>query len=205
SHSPGCRQLNGTFTRAGCALPARRPGLRQRRQGGAGTGPARTGGEPRTGWTYIKDLGKHVGTAGESCVLTSHSTQEFTYNSGQSSSTGVGWSNSRKTRAFTISGTFSWSGSLPETWPAFGANRSVWYQTQFKFGEFSCFIPAAAHTFYVDRVNGFAGGATIKAPALDLRFWRTTARAPRSSSGPASTATSTSSSSMPWWSRSKSA
>jgi len=117
-----------------------------------------------TGWTYIKDLGKHVGTVGESYVLASHSTQGFTYKSGQSSSIGVGWSNSGKTRTFTISGTFSWSSSLTETWPTFGANRSVWYQTQFKFGEFSCYVPAAAHTYYTDHVNGFAGGATIKTP-----------------------------------------
>jgi hypothetical protein len=114
------------------------------------------------GWYFIQDLGKHVGTVGESYVLTSRATQEFTYNSGQSSSIGVGWSNVGKTRTFTIMGTFSWSSSLSEEWPTFGANRSVWYQTEFKFGEFKC--QTFYGTFYLDHVNGFAGGATIKAP-----------------------------------------
>jgi hypothetical protein len=103
---------------------------------------------------------------GETYVLTSHATQQFSYSRGQSSSIGVGWSSSGQTGSFTAGGTFSWSSSLSETWPTFGANRSVWYETEFNFGEFSCFIPAAAHTFYVDHVNGFAGGATIKDPIV---------------------------------------
>jgi hypothetical protein len=97
-------------------------------------------------------------------VLTSHATQQFSYSQGQSSSIGVGWSSSGQVGSFDAGGTFSWSNSLGEIWPTYGPNRSVWYQTEFNFGEFSCFIPAAAHTFYVDHVNGFAGGADIKTP-----------------------------------------
>jgi hypothetical protein len=41
-------------------------------------------------------------------------------------------------------------------------NRSVWYQTEFDFGEYVCNIIGVL--FYMDVVNGFAGGADIKAP-----------------------------------------
>lgn len=128
--------------------------------------PNRFPGCAGNGWNYIKNLGKHVGTVGETYVLTSHANQQFTYSRGQSSSIGVGWSSSGKSGSFKDQDTFSWSSSLSETWPTFGANRSVWYQTEFKFGEYSCEIPAATRTFYAIHVNGFAGGATIKSPTL---------------------------------------
>jgi hypothetical protein len=41
---------------------------------------------------------------------------------------------------------------------SFGANKSMWYQTLFNFGEYSCYIPGAAHTWYATHVNGYAGG-----------------------------------------------
>jgi hypothetical protein len=114
------------------------------------------------GWNYIKNLGKHEATVGETYVLTSHATQQFTYMQGQSSSIEIGSSNSGAAGSFHAVGTQSWSSSLTETWPAYGANRSVWYQTEFNFGEYTCRI--LGYTFYMDIVNGWAGGATIKKP-----------------------------------------
>jgi hypothetical protein len=116
------------------------------------------------GWNYVQNLGKHLGTVGETYVLTSHATQHFTYNQGQSSSIEVGVSASGASGSFTAGGTASWSSSFSEDWPTYGANRSVWYQTAFNFGKYSCFIPMAAHTYYMDIVNGYAGGAYIKTP-----------------------------------------
>lgn len=114
------------------------------------------------GWNYIRNLGKHVGTVGETYVLTSHATQQFTYSQGQSSSIEIGASHSGAAGSFHAAGTQSWSSSLTETWPAYGANRSVWYQTEFNFGEYTC--NEIGLVFYMDIVNGWAGGATIKKP-----------------------------------------
>jgi hypothetical protein len=117
-----------------------------------------------TGWKYVKYLGKHTGTVGETYVLTSHVSQHFTYEVGQSSSIGVGISGSGSSGSFADEGTFSWSANYGQDYPTKGANTSVWWQTNFKFGEYSCYIPAAAHTWYTDHVNGYAGGMIIKKP-----------------------------------------
>jgi hypothetical protein len=77
------------------------------------------------GWNYIRNLGKHVGTVGETYVPTSHATQQFTYSQGQSSSIEIGVSHSGAAGSFHASGAQSWSSSLTETWPTYGANRSV--------------------------------------------------------------------------------
>jgi hypothetical protein len=66
------------------------------------------------------------------------------------------------TRTFTIQGTWSWSASFGEDFPTFGGNRSVWYQTEFTFGEYSCNIIGIVK--YVDLVDGYAGGATHVTP-----------------------------------------
>lgn len=121
-------------------------------------------GKAAAGWNYVRYLGKHTGTVGETYVLTSHASQHFTYEVGQSSSIGVGISASGKSGSFGNSGTFSWSASYGQDYPTVGANRSVWWQTNFKFGEYSCYIPTAAHTWYADHVNGYAGGMIIKNP-----------------------------------------
>lgn len=116
------------------------------------------------GWFYIKNLGKHLGTVGQTYVPVTGATQKFTYTKGQSSTIGVGWSSSGSAGSFVAGGTFSWSSSFRETWKTYGANTSIWYQTSFNFGEYSCHIPAAAHTYYMDHVNGWAGGADHKTP-----------------------------------------
>ncbi len=116
------------------------------------------------GWNYVRNLGRHWATVGETYVLTTGAAQTFTYSKGQSSSIGIGMSLSGAGGSFADAGTSSWSSSHSEKWATYGANRSVWYQTEFNFGEYSCSIPRAARTIYMVRVNGFAGGATIKTP-----------------------------------------
>ena len=111
---------------------------------------------------YKRSLGKHLGTVGETYVPTSRASQHFTYSQGQSSSIEIGSSHSGAAGSFTDAGTYSWSSSLTESWPWYGANRSVWYQTAFDFGEYECNIIGVV--FYMDIVNGWAGGATIKTP-----------------------------------------
>jgi hypothetical protein len=116
------------------------------------------------GWNYVRNLGEHLATVGETYVLTSHATQHFAYDEGQSSSIGAGISASGKYGSFTDSGTFSWSANFGESFASFGANKSMWYQNLFNFGEYSCYIPAAAHTWYATHVNGYAGGTYYKKP-----------------------------------------
>jgi hypothetical protein len=114
------------------------------------------------GWNYIRYLGKHVGTVGETYVLTSHATQQFSYSAGQSSSIEMGESGSGAVGSFHDIGTRSASSGMTEGWPRYGANKSVWYQTNFKFGEYTCRI--LGYTFYLDAVNGWAGGTINKKP-----------------------------------------
>jgi hypothetical protein len=114
-----------------------------------------------SGWQYVRNLGKAKGTVGQTYVPVSHATQQFTYSQGQSSSIEVGESTSAG-GGFHGTGTESWSSSFSESWPTFGANRSVWYQTGFNFGEYRCNI--LGQNFYMDIVNGYAGGADIKTP-----------------------------------------
>lgn len=116
------------------------------------------------GWQYVKNLGRHWATVGETYVRTTGATQQFTYSRGQSSSIGIGLSTSGHAGSFTPGGTMAWSASHGKDWPVFGANRSVWYRTTFNFGEYSCSIPTGARTSYVDIVNGFGGGFEVKTP-----------------------------------------
>lgn len=116
------------------------------------------------GWQYVRNLGKAKGTVGSTYVPTSHATQQFTYDVGQSSSIGFGYS-TEAGGGFKFGGTASWSSSLRTAWPTFGANRSVWYQTEFNFGEYKCNI-LGVDIYYLDIVNGYAGGATIKTPTF---------------------------------------
>ncbi len=116
-------------------------------------------------WNYIASLGKHWETVGQTYVPTSHATQHFTYKAGQSSSLGWGISASGAPGTFTEQGTYSWSSSFRETWPTFGANRSVWYRTEFHWGEYEC-IGYHIIPFDGQHVNGYAGGARVMTPSF---------------------------------------
>lgn len=115
------------------------------------------------GWNYVKDLGEHLATVGETYVLTSHATQHFVYKVGQSSTIGVGTSASGKYGSFKDWGTFSWSTNLRESFATFGANKSMWYRSLFNFGEYTCRI--LGYTFYATHVNGYDGGTYYEKPS----------------------------------------
>jgi len=114
--------------------------------------------------TYVASLGKRWAVVGEPYVPTSHATQQFTYMKGQSSSLGIGVSVTGGAGTFTQDTTYSWSSTFKEPWPAYGANRSVWYITQFHWGEYSCYVPHIGTTGFEQHVNGYAGGADIRKP-----------------------------------------
>jgi hypothetical protein len=97
---------------------------------------------------------------GETYVPSNHAKQQFTYDRGQSSTIGAGTSASGKNGSFADDGSYSWSNSLKEAWPTFGARRSVWYRTEFDFGEYRC----STSKTYLQHVNGYAGGAHTEKP-----------------------------------------
>jgi hypothetical protein len=115
---------------------------------------------PFGNWSYVGSLGKHTATVGETYVPTTHATQQFTYTKGQSSTIGVGVSGSGSSGSFAADGTYSWSVSFGETWPTFGARKSVLYRTQFHFGKYRCSTGGS----YMQHVNGYAGGASTEKP-----------------------------------------
>jgi hypothetical protein len=112
-------------------------------------------------WSYLKSMGKHWATVGETYVPTTHASQQFTYTRGQSSTIGVGVSASGSNGSFSADGTYSWSASFGEAWPTFGARKSVWYRTEFHFGKYRCSTSGT----YMQHVNGYAGGAHVEKPA----------------------------------------
>jgi hypothetical protein len=117
-------------------------------------------------WVYQGSLGKRWAVVGETYVPTSHATQHFQYEIGQSSSLGVGVSVTDKAGSFDEHGTYSWSSSLKESWPTYGADRSVWYTTQFHWGLYACEGRYIAHPNFEQHVNGYVGGAEIRKPAF---------------------------------------
>lgn len=116
-------------------------------------------------WHYDRQLGKHWVTVGETYVPVTHATQHFTYAKGQSSSLGWGFSASAKYASWSQNGTYSWSSSFKEKWPTYGANRSVWYITKFKWAQYHCEFFGVT-TGYGQHPNGYAGGADIKKPTF---------------------------------------
>ena len=115
-------------------------------------------------WDYQGSMGHHYDTVGETYVPGNVATQKFTYKQGQSSALGVGWSLNGGGGSFSNIGTFGWSASFREKWPKFGPDRSVFYRTQFHYGEYKCNLGEGIFRGHVQVVNGYFGGAEIKKP-----------------------------------------
>lgn len=119
------------------------------------------------GWNYYKSMKKHWATVGQSYVPTTHATQQFTYTQGQFSTIGVGTSGSGGAGSFSANGSYAWSAtgasSNQGSWPKYGDRRSVFYRTQFHFGEYVC--SEFNRRFYMEHVNGYAGGGHIQKPS----------------------------------------
>lgn len=119
------------------------------------------------GWIFVKNLGRRWSTVGQTYVATSNATQKFTYLRGQSSSFGFGVSGNDKYGSFSEDGTSSWNSSIRENFHKVGANKSVWYQTQFRWGKYKCHPVAALGDVWAQRVNKFIGSArTVKPTAI---------------------------------------
>lgn len=118
-------------------------------------------------WQYYASMGKHWATVGQTYVPASHATQSFSYAKGQSSSIGVGASASGDKGSFHADGSMSWTNrhasSSKGSWPTYGARRSVWYRTEFHFGEYQCNYLGNLYGFE-EHVNGYFGGGHIMKP-----------------------------------------
>jgi len=115
-------------------------------------------------WFYQRSMGQHYDTVGETYVPGNVANQQFTYGRGQTSALGVGWSFNGDAGSFSDIGVFASSSFFKEKWPKFGPNRSVFYRTQFHYGEYKCLVPGAIVTGHLQAVNGWVGGAEIKKP-----------------------------------------
>lgn len=119
---------------------------------------------------YVKSLGQHWATVGQTYVPTSDASQRFSYYNGQFSSIGAGTSNSVQSGAFSADGSYSWSKSGSKktggSWPRYGAHRSVLYRTRFHFALYRCYVYGVAIKSWTQHVNGYDGGARIKKPSV---------------------------------------
>jgi hypothetical protein len=90
---------------------------------------------------------------------------------------------SDKAGSFDQHGTYSWSTSLKESWPTYGPGRSVWYITQFHWGDYTREGRYVVHPHFEQHVNGYVGGAEIRRPSFiprtPMRFCTTQAPAVR--------------------------
>jgi hypothetical protein len=118
-------------------------------------------------WQYYGSLGKHWATVGQTYVPTNHATQQFTYSTGQFSSIGVGTSASGGKGKFSADGTMAWSdshaSSTKGSWPTYKSGRSVFYRTEFHFGEYIC-NHIGIRKGFEQHVNGYFGGGHIEKP-----------------------------------------
>jgi hypothetical protein len=119
-------------------------------------------------YRYYKSLGKHWATVGQTYVPTSHATQQFSYLSGQFSTIEVGESGAGADGPFSADGSENWSnsraGSTKGSWPTYGAYQSYWYRTEFHWGEYRCYLLGEPQKTYIQRVNGYFGGAHEEKP-----------------------------------------
>jgi len=82
-----------------------------------------------------KHLGLHWTAVGATYNSDPHITQAFTYETGQSSSLGVGLSDSGKAGSYNADGTDSVTSDGSQSFPANGAGREI-YETKFVFNEY---------------------------------------------------------------------
>jgi hypothetical protein len=112
---------------------------------------------------YIKSLGQHWATVGQTYVDTSEAHQRFSYYQGQSSTIRAGTSNTGNYDSFGADGSSSWtkSGSHSNggSWPSYGPHQAYLYRTRFHFAEYRCYIIGVETRERVQLVNGYEGAA----------------------------------------------
>lgn len=117
---------------------------------------------------FKKNLGAKPVVVGALYSRARDVTAKFTYDQGQNSSLGVGFSASNQFANFSEHGTFSVSSSSGETFRNFHGRTGHLYKTEFRFGKYrwKCDvsingIPKEVWGAWQVQANDFAGGATV--------------------------------------------
>jgi hypothetical protein len=119
------------------------------------------------GVTKVASLGPQWARVGQTYVPVTGASQTFTYDQGQSSSLGVGYSGSSgRAGSFHADGTASWSTDTGQGFPTYGGRTDVWYRTEFIYGKYKrvC-LPCPTcglTTAWYARPDGYAGGTSVQ-------------------------------------------
>ncbi len=122
------------------------------------------------GETLVADYGSQAVVVGGTYTGGSKRTGAFTYQSGSSSSLGVGLSTSGKKGSYSVSGTNSRSSTSTVSFAAGTGGRT--YKTYFKYGKYSqwcypVYDPGAKSVYaYKVHASSFAGGSAISAASV---------------------------------------
>jgi hypothetical protein len=121
-------------------------------------------GVDKTCGTYLdRNLGPAWVNVGYGYIAGSGATMKFTYNSGASSSLGVGFSTTGAVGTFSASGTSSASSTATVTFPS-TTSFKVW-KTQFNYGVYATICSDAGglpYTYYQARADSYVGGSSVQ-------------------------------------------
>jgi hypothetical protein len=115
-------------------------------------------------WQLQKQLGAHWATVGETYVPGKQAKQGFTYQKGQSSVTGTGFSVSGDVGSFGDYGTWGVSATFKEPFGTESPRHSYFWRTKFYFGEYHCNLGEGIYHGHLIHTDGYFGGATTSTP-----------------------------------------
>lgn len=110
--------------------------------------------------TKVANLGNVWTSVGYGYVSGSGATMKFSYKSGASSTLGVGVSVSGGAGSYRMSGTSTFSSTAEVGYPETAGYKE--WRTQFRYGKYKRNVCPYVKEVYVAKVDGYAGGATIK-------------------------------------------
>jgi hypothetical protein len=113
---------------------------------------------PPCSWVYVKQLKPAWTQVGQGYVLTSGISQQFTYDSGQSSSLGVGLSESGDAGSFHADGTRSESSGQSQNFRKHFKGYD-WYESEFRVAKDALDCEGQGTVEHRVRSNGYFGGA----------------------------------------------
>jgi hypothetical protein len=109
-----------------------------------------------TGWLYRSSYGPEWDVVGQTYVTFSGITQSFIYHEGQSSTLGIGISDTNKYGSFDGNGTASESSTTSESYPTTGQD-GWYYESEFVYSNYE--DECTQGDRWMARVTGYAGGA----------------------------------------------
>ena len=132
----------------------------------AATGPRGNNCMPAV--TFIRNLSKTLGTVGSTYMRYSGVTAYFTYGQGQSTTLGVGASQSGSFGSWSGGGTYTWTTSNSQGFPSVSGPNAVLDQTWFIPGKFlvSWNLSYCGKSYYQVQVNGWAGGTNLAGTSI---------------------------------------